>query len=303
MSDDIKQDISTLETSEAVVTAEQNVTESVTNQDTSWIDQISEDYRDSFKDYKSLDDVAKSYKSLEAMVGNSVRIPTEGASKEQMDEFYSKLTTIPGVTRLPNPEDPESMNQFYQSLGRPETSEGYKLELGEGVEIDESAMKNFKDLAHSIGLTNEQANKLAEFESARYKAYEENLTESRIEAEKILKEEWGNDYNARLTGAKEVINLYKDRYPEAIQDLIEGPAGNNPAFLSMLSELYGSLKETGTIDANTQASYGKTPEQAKLEIEDIMNNSAHPYNDENHVGHAEAVAAMQKLFQSAYPEG
>lgn len=286
----------------AVTETTQNVTENVTNSDDSWISQISEDYRDSFKEYKSLDDVAKSYKSLETMVGNSVRIPTEGASKEDFDAFYAKLSDVPGVARLPNQDDPESVNQFYRSLGRPENAEGYKLELGENVQIDESAMKNFKDLAHSIGLTNEQANKLAEFESSRYQAYEENLTDTKVEAEKVLKEEWGNDYNARLTGAKEVIKLYGDKYPEAIQDLVEGPAGNNPAFLSMLSELYGSLKETGTIEATTEASYGKTPDQAKLEIEDIMNNGAHPYNDESNPGHAEAVAAMQRLFQSAYPE-
>lgn len=290
---------------DGVISAEvstNEVIENVTSSEVDWKSQVSEEYRESVNDFKDLDGLVKSYNSAQSMLGNSIRIPGEDASEEARAEFYEKLSQVPGVARLPDMDNPEAVNQFYQSLGRPETAEGYKFELPEGVELDGEALGNFRDLAHSIGLTNEQANKLAEFEASRYQAYEQNLSDSRVEAENTLKQEWGNDYESRLTGAKEVINMYKDKYPEAIQDLVQGPAGNNPAFLNMLSELYGSLKESGTITPQQGVNYGVTPEEAKEKINEIYENTAHPYHNDNDPNHRQAVEKMAKLFQAAYPD-
>jgi len=279
--------------------------EPVTVETSDWKSSLAEDLRssDSLKDFKDINGLAKSYISAQQMIGNSIRIPGPDASDEAKAEFYNKLQSVPGVTRLPNPEDKASMDQFYNSLGRPESADKYNLKFAEGMVVDEAAVSNFKQIAHSIGLTNEQANKLAEFEAARYKAYEENIINSRSEAENLLKSEWGNDYTARLQGAKEVINQYKSKYPEAIEELVQGPAGNNPAFLSMLSELYGAMKESGSLVPTEQSvSYGMTPAEAKAQIQEVMNNRSHAYHRDGDPGHAAAVEKMAKLFAAAYPD-
>ena len=271
----------------------------------SWRDSLSEDLKgdSSIQDIKDLDGLVKSYKSAQTMLGSSVRIPSDDASPEAKAEFYSKLADIPGITKLPDSNDPESVNQFYNQLGRPENADGYKLNFEEGVEIDETSLNGFKELAHSIGLTNEQANKLAEFEATRYKDYNENLAEARQSAESVLKDQWGNDYDNRLSGAKEVMKMYGEKYPDAVQDLVNGPAGNNPAFLSMLSELYGSLKESGTISpSSSNLNYGMSSEDAKMQIQDIMENSSHAYFNDSDPNHKEAVSKMSKLFNAAYPD-
>lgn len=282
-----------------VLTAESPV--NTETKEVTWKDSVSEDYKDLVKDYNTVDDLAKTLKSSQEMIGRSIRIPTEDASEEAKQEFYNKLKEVPGITRLPDPNDTEALNSFYNSLGRPESPDNYKIDVEEGV--DPNTLNQFTELAHSIGLTNEQAAKLAQFESARYKDYEESIVEGRNKAEEALKAEWGQDYDNRLLGAKEVLNVYKDKYPEAINELVQGPAGNNPAFLSMLSELYGSLKESGTLQVSQRVNYGMSTTEAKEQINDIMDNSSHAYFNENDPGHREAVNKMSKLFETAYPDG
>jgi hypothetical protein len=69
----------------------------------SFIDSLPEDLRSepSLADFKDLSGLAKSYVSAQKMLGSSVRIPTEEASPEAREEFYSKLQSVPGVVRIP----------------------------------------------------------------------------------------------------------------------------------------------------------------------------------------------------------
>ena len=128
MSDDITQgDTISVDTSTAVEQPEYN-----------WKDSVDESYRDSVKDFKDINGLVKSYQSAQSMLGSSIRIPTDDASKEAKDEFYSRLSQVPGLTRLPNKDDPEAMNQFYNSLGRPESKDGYKIAI-ENLEVDVEA--------------------------------------------------------------------------------------------------------------------------------------------------------------------
>lgn len=271
----------------------------------SWKDYLSDDLKSdsSIQDFKDLDGLVKSYKSSQSMLGSSIRIPSEDASDEVKNEFYSKLKEVPGITKLPDFDNPEEVASFYNQLGRPESSDKYEFNFSEDMAVDNESLNQFKELAHSIGLTNEQAKKLAEFESNRYNQYNERLTESKQNAESTLKEVWGNDYNNRLAGAKEVIKMYGDKFPDAVQELVSGPAGNNPAFLSMLSELYGSLKESGTVNmSNSNLNYGMSAEEAKMKIQDIMGNPSHAYFNDSDPNHKDAVSKMSKLFEAAYPD-
>lgn len=292
-------------TSSTEVTADTASTESVAEvSDVSFLDSLSEDLKSepSLKDFKDVEGLAKSYVSAQKMIGNSIRIPSEDAGDEAREEFYKKLESVPGVARLPEEGNEEAINQFLTKLGRPENAADYKLEIPEDIPIDDGALNSFKELAHKVGLTSTQAKKLMEFEVGRAKAHTEASEEARIAAETALKEVWGNDYNTRLESAKIASNVFKEKYPDAMNELVNGPAGNNPALLAILSEVGKSMNEAGVVSGAAKLQFGVTAEEARERIEEVRMNRAHPYHNPTDPNHQAAVEKMHKLYNAAYPE-
>lgn len=269
----------------------------------SFLDALPEDLRgnESLKDFKDVAGLAKSYVSAKSMLGSSIRIPGEDASDEARQEFYEKLQSIPGVTRLPDMDNPEAMADLFNKLGRPESPDKYNVELPEELGINSEMYSEFAKIAYEAGLTQEQVNKVMGFEVGRLKAEAEHMTEQREAAVAALKQAWGADYDNRLAGAKEAVKAYREKYPEFVDELVNGPAGNNPALLAMLSELGRSFQEQGLIGKGT-VNYGVSPDEANEKINEIMSNRAHAYHNPDDPGHDAAVDKMRKLYNAAYPD-
>jgi hypothetical protein len=231
----------------------------------SFTDSLPEELRGeaSLADFKDVSGLAKSYVSSQKMLGNSVRIPGEDASEEARTEFLQKLQQVEGVTKLPNTDNPEEVNAFYQTLGKPESLDGYNLDALEGQEVDGQTVASFQELAYNLNLTNQQANALASFEMQRQGALAEQMAASRDNSVGVLKEKWGPDYDNRMEGAKAALSMYEERFPEAVADIKNSPLGNNAAVISMLSELYGSLQESGAVMPTSSAGkYGISADEA-----------------------------------------
>lgn len=291
-----------VETVQQEVPAVQPVT---TQAPTSWKDSLSDDLKglSTIQNISDINSLVKSYDSAQRMLGSSVRIPSEEASPEAKAEFYNKLASVPGVTQLPDPSNPESMEAFYSKIGRPADPNGYKLPEEINGKVDGESLANFTSMAHKLGLTNQQAAEIVKFDVARQQQLEEYMLNVRQEGESTLRAKWGNDYDARLQGAKEAAKLYSEKYPEAMNELVNGPTGNNPALLEILSETYATLKQAGTIIPSTSTTtYGLTPEEAKGNIKDILENKGHAYHNNRDPNHRAAVEKMSKLFEAAYPE-
>jgi hypothetical protein len=267
-----------------------------------WKNSISEDIRSDeiLNNVNSLDDLAKGYVHAQRTIGGMVRIPGEDAGTDQLNEFYSKLEKIPGVVRF----DAENPDSILSKLGKPESSDKYEIKLDIDENLwDNSQLDSFKGVAHEAGLTNKQLNKLLEFEKARIDQGVLNTEEVKSTAEKTLRDQWGSDYSARMEGAKAAFNVYAEKFPEHADSLINGPAGNNPAFLSMLSELGGILQEKGHPNLQSKGSYGMTPQDALAQIDEIMGNPAHPYHDRSQPElRQRAVEKINALYNIAYPD-
>lgn len=290
-------------TSESVDnSSDQGTTSTTIETKVNWKDSINEEIRgdDLLKDVQSLDDLAKGYVHAQRTIGGMVRIPGEDAGEEQLNEFYSKLEKIPGVVRF-DAENPESI---LTKLGKPESSDKYEIKLDIDDNLwDNSQLDSFKGVAHEAGLTNAQLNKLLDFEKARIDQGVLQSQEARSSAEKVLKDQWGADFTARMEGAKAAISVYAEKFPEAADALINGPAGNNPAFLSMLSELGGVLQEKGHPNLQSKGTYGTTPQEALAQIDEIMSNPAHPYHDKSQPDlRQRAVEKVNALYNIAYPD-
>src|SRR5574343_475157 len=204
------------------------------------------------KNFKSADDLAKSYVELQRMVGNSVRIPGADATPEAKKEFLDKIKDLDGVLLK---DDPALLDK----LGRPAAPEEYAFELPEGVlDIDpsiNSEVEEFKKVAHELGLTKEQA-------------------------------------------AKSVLTKFKDKYGDKVLDLVNGPAGNNVAFLQMAAELAGMYKEKQHVGPQS-TNIGMSPEQALSKISELRSNREcmATYLDQFAAGHKNAKEKMTKLYR------
>jgi len=266
------------------------------------LDHVSADHKSlvDSKGFKSVDDVVKSYANLEKMVGNSVRIPPADASAEAKQEFYDKIKDLDGVVVKGDKDE------MYNKLGRPESADGYKLQDVVNAEMFDKVpglgeeINDFKTIAHEIGLSEEQASKLVEMRMGTLSGMEAQQDANREMSEKVLHELWGQDYDNRLNAAKQTAKIYSEKHPDAMADLINGPAGNNPALLSMLAELGGTFKEKGH-EGMVTTNFGTTPDEAMRKIQDKRADPGFmkAYTDDRNVGHKKAVAELARLYQLA----
>ncbi len=127
--------------------------------------------------FRSWDELTKAAMELESKLGGMVSVPKDGASQEEIAAYH-------------------------KAIGVPEKPEDYKLEADKRVNADPAQVEAFRKLAHEIGLTQAQVEKLwkssndtvakafadtaAAAEEARAAAFQNMV--------KTLKEEWGADF-------------------------------------------------------------------------------------------------------------
>lgn len=277
----------------------------------SFLDGLSEDLRGEtgLQDFKDANGLAKSYVNLQKMMGNSIRIPTEDSSAEAKQEFYNSLANVPGIVRMPEEGDADSSDQFYSKLGRPESKDGYTVEISEELmnNLPESMqtgvqtkIDSFLETAHRAGLTNNQTKAILSQEIEGLQMQHQQLEQSKQDAEASLREVWGHDYNNRLASAKAAAHTYAEKYPEAMQEIMSGPAGNNPALLSILADYGRNMQESGTLSTQSNIQFGMSSVEAQDKIQEIMDNKSHAYFNQHDPGHKAAVEKMRSLYNAAY---
>lgn len=257
---------------------------------------INDEYKSTsnIKDFKDANQMAKSYIELQKMVGGSVRIPPKDASPESRAEFFNKIKDIDGIL-LKDDAD------LFNKLGRPEKAEDYKLELQMSEEYKamlKPELDSFKNVAHNLGLTDVQAKGLLDMRMGELEAQNKQFIVSQERTKETLKKVWGEDFDNRLAGVKQVREILKDKFSDDIQALINSPAGNNPALLHVFSELAATYKEKGHVGMQS-VELGVTPEMARSKIKekraDIGFMAA--YNNSKHPDHAKAVATIEDLYR------
>ncbi len=270
----------------------------------SFLDSLPEDLRGepSLANIKDVASLAKSHVSAQRMIGSSIRIPGPDASDEAKTEFFNKLSTVPGVVKLPDPSDKAGQDAFLEKMGRPKTAEEYKISLDPSIQATASNIEPLKALAHEMGLTQAQLD--------RYVAHENQLALSRAQAEEshkaetksFLKETWGKDFDARLTAAKDVMSHFAAKFPEEAKEILNSRIGSNKIFLQMAAELGKSYSESGVIKGTSELKFGLTPEEARARISELKANNSHAYYNSKDPKHLKVVGEIEALYQAANPE-
>jgi len=264
-----------------------------------WRDSLPEDLRESgsLRDIPDVNTLAKAYQDAQSYIGRSIRIPGEDANEDIWSDFNSKLTQVPGIGRIPTENSaPEEWDQFYQSMGRPESADQYRLgEDGRSPNETESALL---DQLHSLGLNNKQASGLVDWMNQGVDENFQNNERAQAEALSQLKTDWGQAFDSKIKDAKAALVTYGGE--ELTRELEANGLGNNTALIKAFAEIGHGFSEDSSQGVGGKRSMSSTPAEAKIQIDEILGNPAHPYNDINNPAHEAAVDSVQKLYQAAY---
>ena len=243
---------------------------------TSWKETISEEFRNdpNIAKFTEIDALAKSYINATRMIGtDKVAVPNQNSTEDHWNEVYDKL-------------------------GRPESAEKYKLEAkSEVVPIEETAVKQFAENAHKLGLNNKQAQGILEF----YKnSMEQTAKQTQIDAEtaqaqaqQVLRQECGKSYDANIQKA---ASLAKANMKAEVLDLPmkDGSRlGDNPDIIKGFAKIADMLSEDKII--STESENVNQGRDYDAEISQIINDKTGPYWNSTHPDHAKVVQQVLTL--------
>ena len=260
-----------------IVTEESNsVLGSSTGDNQDWKDALSDELRNdpTLQSYKDVESLAKTVVHQQKMMGN----------------------------RVPLPKNDEEKEELYSKLGRPNEPDKYKVDIPDTHQeyFRDETINEFKNVAHKIGLNNDQVDALIDFQMKQVdfelNQQQNGLSVQKEEIENSLKKEWGFDYDKNIRSAQRALQVYGD---EDIKQLMNTEVGNNPAVIKLFARLGKEVTED--MAQNTQNnSLSVSPLDAKQEIENIMANPKHPYFDASHREHKTAIEQMRQLHEKVF---
>lgn len=225
----------------------------------------------SLQNFDSVDKLAKSYTHLVKKMG----VPAEQ------------------LLRLPDAGQP--MDEVYNALGRPETHEHYDL-----GNFNPEATAEYREVAHQLGLNNEQASALFGMYANQVQASEaqekEAFDQFEVENTQTLQKEWGNSFNKNIELARRAFMNFAT--PEAVEIMEQTGLGNHPEILKVFSRIGELLQEDSVLPGtSTPILGGMNSAQAQEAFNSKMADTEFrtAYLDGYHPNHAKAVEEITKL--------
>lgn len=226
------------------------------------------------KNWKSPEDVVKSYQNLEKIVGskaNALIVPGEDATAEDWAAFYDKT-------------------------GRPAAADNYAMP---DTLKEDPAMKAFAPVAHELGFTSKQWEGVTKFITSNQEASaasEKAALTARAESDVA-------ELKAANPGIK--FDALKENFRRGARDLgvdeatqarLEAALGTKD-MISMLAKVGAMQGETPFVEGDPRSSGEKSPEAARIE-RDALSKDAN-FMKSWAEGDAEKVARMTKLHRQA----
>ncbi len=277
--------------------------------DNNWRDSLPDEIKGSeaLANFEDVSALAQGFIEAKTYQGSSIRIPGEDAGDEDRKIFNEKmLEKMPTLMYKPDFENPEQSQEFYRTLGMPETADKYtfpEIEPPEGVELQTEKLEGFREIAHKHGLT------AAQFKGIMADVVTGDIATAQADIESIaanmtaIKEKFGEAFKDNM--GKINTLLTRTGAPES---LIEA-AGNGMVNLETIDWLYQMGKQMGgegfdfkgELDTNTSDAK-MTPDEALAAIDEINRNKEHPYWKGTGDEKKRATEHMIMLMKFAHPE-
>ena len=205
-------------------------------------------------------------------------------------------------SRIPIPKTDEEKSELYTKLGRPESGEAYDFTIPDTHKshFNEDQVKEFRNVAHQIGLNNDQTKALIDFQvksvDHELQRQSTDLSVAKQATEDTLKKEWGYDYDKQVRNAQRALQVYGN---EELNELMNGEAGNIPAVIKLFAKLGSEVTED--MAKNTQNnSLATSPLDAQSEIDNIFSDAKDAYHDNMHKDHTNRVEYMRQLHEKRF---
>lgn len=236
-----------------------------------------------------MENMIKQYKDTFAMVGKSLKIPTETATPEEIKNF-NKALGVPDTT---------------ESYTMPQIDWGDDKELGAQIEsaIDENYLKGMKEVALEAGITNKQwqkivagNNKLALALTKADQAKNIQTREAnRADFAEKAKAQYGDRWEGVMESSWRIIN---QTIPPEMVSLIPSLDNNArmilAASINEIKNRYISADSFSTKQNQANTSI-LTAQDLKAQGEELM--MSKEFNDPNHARHKEVYDKVQSIFR------
>ena len=242
----------------------------------SWKDTISEVYRNdpNIEKFTEIDALAKSYINATRMIGqDKMVVPNKNFTEDQWEEAYVKM-------------------------GRPESAEKYSLDVkSDVVSLDEQAIKSFQEQSFKLGLNNEQAKGVLDFYKNNMEAQTQqakvDAETSQAQAQNLLRQEWGRDYDANISKAKSLAaaNLAPEVFEMQLSD--GSRLGDNVDVIKGFAKIANMMSEDKIL--STESENMDRSEDIQTEIDQIMNDKNGPYWNKSHPNHDKVVQQVYTM--------
>ena len=266
----------TAEVQGTVLTGKETIQQTETPKEIDFKSLIPEEYKEekALSNFNNMEDLLKSYLHAQKMVGaNKIAVPNKMATEDDWKEVFKKL-------------------------GAPEKPDDYKYSFKED-EINPEQLKSFNETAHKLGLLPKQAESLIKFYQEMNSVGEQSKLQTaqakQLEAESLLKKEFGAEYGKRLDQAKRLASetFGKDLLNNTI--LQDGSRlGDNVEIVRAFTMLADKLSEDEIVKGD-DVGY-MTAGQIEKEISQLTEEGS-AYWNKNHPNHRKAVEEVYKLRQ------
>ncbi|WP_374651645.1 hypothetical protein [Rhizorhabdus sp.] len=222
------------------------------------------------KKYADVPALVKAHRALESQLGagNRIAIPKEG-------------------------DAPEKFEAYYKAIGRPDSVEGYTIELPEGANLDETLFGSFREAAFKA---NAPASVVAEIGKW--------FVEQQLDANAAIVAERDRDADAKLKewgGAKDQNLAYCTRAMSALGLTQADIAGIQQGFgagrtLDLLQKLGAGMAEDVLITGGSRQRFGITGAEAQAELTRLEGDKE--FRDKLYAKDPTAVQRRQRLIDA-----
>lgn len=227
---------------------------------------------------------------------------------------YVSAQKLIGAKRLVAPSEnwqDQQWNEFYDQVGRPKTSDEYKVpefKFEEGVQLDQAKVKASLVHLHKLGLTQKQAAGVLEHYfgdvNEAVKAGKSMKSTASAQAEQALKQEWGDKFGVNVDVARSVIKKFGGEDAEEVAKFLDDSGlGNNVKLVRLFHKIGSEFQE----DRRRSGGGGDLPlgdaARASSEIDQLKIDGEFQkaLGEANHPGHRAAVDRWISLHQAVAP--
>jgi len=217
-------------------------------------------------------------------------------------DSHRNLEKLLGSDKIAMPkgdDDQEGWGRVYRAIGRPDSPEGYKIAMPDGVEGDPAVLNGFAKAAHEAGVSQKGAQKIVDWynsaQTEQQAAAQAELDKASERGMNELRADWGKDYDANVEAGARAARQFG--LGEETLTKIENAIGSKE-MLSLLNRIGVGLGEDQAVGlSGGRAAFGMSKSQAQAKLGEVQANPGYRSADApNHKALVDEAVRLNKII-------